>query len=253
MEKIRVGLFGFGRTGRLVANEVLNEPGFDLSWVIRHHKSKDKYASRALGYTTKNGEIWSKDDLVAGFFSEHPVDVIIDFSTGKSVYEYAKAAKLGIPIVSAISKYEAEELATLRSYADTTAVLYSPNITVGINILMVAAQILRKIAPHADVEILEEHFKGKAEVSGTAKKLADVLELDYHTIHSIRMGKTVGSHKIIFGLPNQTIRLVHESVDRAAFGQGAIFAAKFLVKQGKGSYSMEQIVSEMFKKNIPVY
>lgn len=253
MDKIRVGLFGLGKTGKLVANEVINEADFELVWVIRKHKCKDQYASELLGYDFQAGEIWSKDELNEAFFKEKVVDVIIDFSTDKSVYEYDAAAKLGIPIVSAISKYEAKELAILQSYAATTAVLYSPNITIGINILMVAAQILQKIAPHADIEIVEEHFKGKKEVSGTAKKLADVLSLDYNAIHSIRMGKTVGRHKIIFGMPNQTIRLVHESVDRAAFGQGAIFATKFLVKQSPGFYSMEQIVTAMFKKNIPVY
>lgn len=253
MGEIRVGLFGFGKTGKLVANEVMNEPGFKLEWVVRRHRSKEKYASKVLGYSFQAGELWGQDDIKEGFFQEHGVDVIIDFSAEKSVYVYAEAAQLGIPIVSAISNYEEQERAVLQSYAEKTAVLYSPNITVGINIVMVVAQILRKIVPHADVEILEEHFKGKQEVSGTAKKLADVLSLDYDAIHSIRMGKTVGRHKIIFGMPNQTIRLVHESVDRAAFGQGAIFAAKFLVKQSPGFYSMEQIVTAMFQKNIPVY
>jgi len=118
---------------------------------------------------------------------------------------------------------------------------------------MVVAHVLQNIAPHADIEIVEEHFREKKEVSGTAKKIAKVLSADPANIHSIRVGKIIGKHDIIFGLANQTIRLSHESVDRAAFGQGAIFAAKFLVEQAPGLYSMEQIVSGMFKKNIPVY
>jgi 4-hydroxy-tetrahydrodipicolinate reductase len=253
MDKIKVGLFGFGKTGKIVANKIIDESECLLEWVIRRHKEEDKYASQLLGYEFKQGKIWGKDDITGGFFRENPVDVIIDFSSSKAVYEYYEAAQLGIPIVSAISKYDQADLDVLKSYSVKTAVLHSPNITVGINILMVAAQILQNIAPHADIEIVEEHFKEKKEVSGTAKKLAEVLSLQPHNIHSIRVGKTIGKHKIIFGLPNQTLRLIHESVDRAAFGQGAIFAAKFLIKQSPGLYSMEKIVTEMFKKNIPVY
>jgi 4-hydroxy-tetrahydrodipicolinate reductase len=117
-----------------------------------------------------------------------------------------------------------------------------------------ASQILQGIAPHADVEIVEEHFRGKKEESGTALKIADILGLDKaRHVNSIRVGGIVGKHEIIFGLPNQTIRLVHESISKAAFGQGAIFAAKWLIAAPAGMYSMENIIVDMFKRNIPVY
>ena len=119
---------------------------------------------------------------------------------------------------------------------------------------MVAAQILQKILPHADIEIVEEHFKEKPEVSGTARKIAKALELDAKEhINSIRVGGIIGRHEIIFGMPNQIIRLSHESINRAAFGQGAIFAVKYLLQQVPGTYTMETIIAEMFRKNIPVY
>ncbi|KAA6336590.1 4-hydroxy-tetrahydrodipicolinate reductase, partial [termite gut metagenome] len=78
------------------------------------------------------------------------------------------------------------------------------------------------------------------------------LETNKH-VNSIRVGGIVGKHEVIFGLPNQTIRLVHESINRRAFGQGAIFAAKWIVNKPAGFYSMESIISDMFKQNIPVY
>jgi 4-hydroxy-tetrahydrodipicolinate reductase len=67
------------------------------------------------------------------------------------------------------------------------------------------------------------------------------------------VGGIVGKHEIIFGLPNQTIRLVHESINRGAFGQGAIFASKWLINAPIGMYSMENIIVDMFKRSIPVY
>jgi 4-hydroxy-tetrahydrodipicolinate reductase len=255
MGKIRIGLFGFGKTGKLVANEFLKDDSCSLEWVVRKgYESHHKYASQLLGYEFEAGDIFSLADITDTFFLERRVDAIVDFSSAAGAYEYQAATELQIPIVSAISKYGERELRQLREYAESTAVLYSPNITLGINVLLVAAQILQKIAPHADIEIVEEHFKGKSEVSGTAKKIAEALNLDAKLhVHSIRVGGIVGSHQIIFGMPNQTIRLSHESISRAAFGQGAIFAVKYILQQPTGMYHMENIIAEMFRNHIPVY
>lgn len=213
-----------------------------------------KYASRLLGHEFDAGKIITVADVGTDFFVKNPVDALIDFSNSQGVHFYQEAAQLGIPIISAISKYEKNDLELLESLSKTTAVLYSPNITLGINVVLIAAQILQKIAPHADIEIVEEHFKNKPEVSGTAEKFAKVLGLnaDEH-LNSIRVGGIVGRHEIIFGMPNQTIRLSHESIDRGSFGQGAIFATNFLIAQLPGLYTMEGIIAEMFRKNIPVY
>ncbi|MBP2658692.1 MAG: Dihydrodipicolinate reductase [Firmicutes bacterium] len=87
---------------------------------------------------------------------------------------------------------------------------------------MVAAQILQRIVPHADIEIVEEHFKGKNEISGTAKKIANALNLDVEEhVNSIRVGGIVGHHEIIFGLPNQSSGSGgYESEDRRDFSNG---------------------------------
>lgn len=255
MKKIKIGLFGFGKTGKIIANEFLNDSLFTLVWVVRKGRENEhKYASRLLGHEFDEGEIFSAEDIGNDFFLEKSVDALVDFSDTTGVHLYRKAAEAGIPIISAISKYEQEDLDLLKSFAKSTSVLYSPNITLGINVLLVAAQILQKIAPHADIEIIEEHFKGKKEVSGTAKKIAKALNLNEEEhLNSVRVGGIVGRHEIIFGMPNQTIRLSHESISRAAFGQGAIFAVNFLIGQPPGMYSMETIIAEMFRHNIPVY
>ena len=38
MKKIRVGLFGFGKTGKLVANEFIKDERFSLEWVVKRTK-----------------------------------------------------------------------------------------------------------------------------------------------------------------------------------------------------------------------
>lgn len=254
-KKIRIGLFGFGKTGRMVADEFFKDGLFNLDWVVRRtHKDNHKYATRLLGYEIDDAPIYSADEISPVFFQQHPVDIIVDFSSAKAHKQYAAAAYFGIKILSAISKYKKEDLEDLKQMAEKTAVLYSPNITLGINFLLVASQILQGIAPHADIEIVEEHFRGKKEESGTALKIADILGLDRDKhVNSIRVGGIVGKHEIIFGLPYQTIRLVHESISKSAFGQGALFAAKWLINAPTGLYSMENIIVDMFKRNIPVY
>lgn len=253
--KIKIGVFGFGKTGRIVADEFFKDGLFDLEWVVRRtHKDNHKYATRLLGYEIDDAPIYSVEEVSSSFFQQHPVDIIVDFSSAKAHSQYASAADFGIKIISAISKYREKDLEELTEMAKKTAVLYSPNITLGINFLLVASQILQGIAPHADIEIVEEHFRGKKEESGTALKIADILGLDKGKhVNSIRVGGIVGKHEIIFGLPNQTIRLVHESINKAAFGQGAIFASKWLISAPLGLYSMENIIVDMFKKNIPIY
>jgi 4-hydroxy-tetrahydrodipicolinate reductase len=253
--RISVGLFGFGKTGRLVADEYFKDGMFDLKWVMRRtHKDNHKYATRLLGYDVNDAPIFSVDEITPAFYQHYPVDIIVDFSSARAHRHYEFAADYGTKIISAISKYREKDLEELKALACKTSVLYSPNITLGINFLLVASQILQGIAPHADIEIVEEHFRGKKEESGTALKIADVLGLEKEKhVNSIRVGGIVGKHEIIFGLPNQTIRLVHESINRAAFGQGAIFASKWLIDAPIGLYSMENIIIDMFKKNIPVY
>lgn len=240
---MKVGLIGFGRTGRAVAHEILKDKSLTLKWVLR--KSQDcvgMYASDLLGHDHGRGKIYSIQGLNReAFFKNNFVDVIIDFSSANSIYEYHPAARFGTRIVSAISNYDRTHLLELESLSRHVAVLHSPNITLGINFLMGVSKILQEIVPEADIEIIEEHFRGKKDVSGTALRIAKALGLDEKEhVNSIRVGGIVGKHEIIFGLPNQTIRLVHESLDRGAFGQGAIFAAKWLMGKPKGFYVMEE-------------
>lgn len=252
MNKIKIGLFGFGKTGKLVAHEFLKNESFELTWVAKRSASEDFiFASDALGLKGQSGKIVSISEINKEFFTNNPVDIIVDFSDSSGVNYYAPAADLGIKIISAISQYESGDMEYLKNLGLKTAVLYSPNITIGINLILMAAQIFQNILPHADIEIIEEHFRNKNEVSGTAKKIANTLGLDEETqINSIRVGGIVGKHEVIFGLPNQTIRLTHESISKAAFGQGAIFAAKWLINAGPGLYCMEDVIKNNVREQL---
>ncbi|MGE0633003.1 MAG: 4-hydroxy-tetrahydrodipicolinate reductase [Pseudobdellovibrionaceae bacterium] len=250
--RLKVGLLGFGRTGSVVAKEIVQDSSLSLEWACRRTIPENlAFASHALGFDREFAPFVSLNSFNAEFIKKNPVDIVIDFSSAAACEAYSEIAKRGIRIISAISNYGKHELETVSKAAKKTAVLYSPNITLGINWLMMASKVLKKIVPHADIEVVEEHFREKKEVSGTALRLAKHLDLNpTQHVNSIRVGGIVGKHEVIFGLPHQTIRLVHESINRAAFGTGAIFAAKWLIGQKPGLYSMEQVFQEKFINKI---
>ena len=248
--RIRVGLVGFGKTGRAVASELLFDKSIDLVWVVRKTQALEHRSVREfLGIESEeDGSInWIGDVDFETLQLSSPVDAIIDFSseTGMDYYGEVAAAQ-GITIISAISSLPDSRIKELKKYGASTRVLWSPNITLGINFLIIAAKTLQKIAPLADISILEEHFKFKEEISGTARKIAQALNYDEEEILSVRAGGIIGVHEVLFGFPFQTVRLKHESIAREAFGSGAKFALGELQSKEIGFYSMEDLIGKLF-------
>lgn len=248
--KIRIGLVGFGKTGKAVASVLLQNKEFSMEWVLRRKKTLNmRSASEFLGIDSPDpGIIYSSEMiLVPELLEKHPVDIIIDFSSTDGIYTYGKvAAEKGIKIISAISHYSDKEKRYLKMLSRQTTVFWSPNITLGVNYLMFASRYLKKIAPWVDIEIVEEHFKGKEGISGTAMKIAGALELEKGQINSIRVGGIVGKHEVIFGFPHQVVRISHESISREAFGNGVVFVAKNILEKDKGYYIFEDILAPFF-------
>jgi 4-hydroxy-tetrahydrodipicolinate reductase len=250
----RVGLMGFGKTGRAVASVLLQSDTYHLEWVVRQssilqHRSVPEFLGLDTQYSEQKALIYSKDEFTAQqLLNQHPVDVIVDFSSEHGLnYYYDEAVKRGITIISAVSQYTDLQMQKLQQLAEYTTVMHSPNITLGINFLIISAKILKKIAPYTDIEIIEEHFKKKPEVSGTAKIIAQGLDLPLDSIKTIRAGDIIGVHEILFGFPYQTVRLKHESITREAFGDGIVFALNNLNGKAKGFYNMEDILLPYFK------
>ena len=250
---MKVGLVGFGKAGKAVASVLLQSSEVSLQWVLRKsHTLEHRSVPEFLGIgAAEPGFIYSTDEFRPDrLLDKLPVEVIIDFSSAAGVEYYgAAAAERGIAIISAISHYEPRQLEQLRQLARHTRVVWSPNITIGINFLMIAAKILKNIAPYTDIEVMEEHFKAKKEVSGTARKIATVLELPQEAIKTVRAGGIIGVHEILFGFPYQTVRLKHESITREAFGNGVLFAASHIGGREPGLYDMEDLLLPYF--NVP--
>ena len=61
--------------------------------------------------------------------------------------------------------------------------------------------------------------------------------------NSIRKGEVIGEHEVIFSSGKEIVKLNHESFDRALYSEGALTAARWLIKKKPGLYSMRNLLN----------
>jgi 4-hydroxy-tetrahydrodipicolinate reductase len=127
--------------------------------------------------------------------------------------------------------------------------VFTSNFSVGVNVLFwLTRKAAQKLGRDFDAEIVETHHKMKKDApSGTAKTLAEVLKATKKTqseipIHSIREGDVVGEHAVIFSGPSEQLELTHRAASREIFARGALRAAKWIINQPPGLYSMQDVL-----------
>ena len=195
-------------------------------------------------------------------------DVVIDFSAPEAAAENAAAAAAaGKSLVVGTTGISPEGEKQLRSAAAGIACVYSPNMSVGVNLLFrLVGETAEALGDAYDVEIVEAHHRLKKDApSGTAKKIAEVaasaLRRDLGEaavygreglvgertreeigIHAVRAGDIVGDHTVIFSAPGERLELVHRAHSRDTFARGALRAARFAAAAGPGFYSMRDVL-----------
>lgn len=257
MEKIKVALIGFGRTGKKIAKEIINQEPVDLAAVIRSPNGEN------IGNTV--GSVLNKkcDSLIypatklSEVLKKIKPDVIIDFSTRKATLKNIKTVvKNRINIVIGTTGFTDKEMKVIKSYVKKIGIVFAINITKGINIMMKIAETIAQMWPKCDFEVIEYHFRKKEDIpSSTALRIAAALRKGRKKviggkvndkgsdvpIHSIRAGGIVGKHQIIFATKAQAITVTHEYISRVAFAYGAVAAAQWMYKRTPGLYTMEEV------------
>jgi 4-hydroxy-tetrahydrodipicolinate reductase len=61
-------------------------------------------------------------------------------------------------------------------------------------------------------------------------------------MHSMRMGDEVGKHTVHFGALGERIELTHTATNRDTFAHGALRAAKWLIEQKPGRYTVQDLL-----------
>lgn len=161
-------------------------------------------------------------------------DVVIDFTSPDSLVQHIDIARdYKKAMVIGTTGLSNEQMAHIKEASRDIPILYSSNMSFGMNVIFKILPQISKLLSEFDIEIIEAHHKHKLDApSGTAKRLFEILtesiQGDEIGIMSIRAGDIVGDHTIIFAGPGERIELTHRATSRDVFAYGALKAAKFI-------------------------
>lgn len=248
-QRIKVAVTGAsGRMGREVVKMVLSDPELELVAAVDTH-SAGTDAGVLAGLPPCGIAI--RTDLEQALI-EGKADVMIDFTTPKAAYDNVLTAiRLGVrPVVgtTGFDKSRIEELDKLCREQGIGGIV-APNFSVGAILLMKFAEEAAKYLPH--VEIVEYHGDQKLDApSGTAIQTAERISRTrqefrqgnpqeeeiiegsrggYYNgfrIHSVRLPGIFAQEEVIFGGNGQTLKIRHDSYDRAGYMPGVNIAVK---------------------------
>jgi 4-hydroxy-tetrahydrodipicolinate reductase len=177
-------------------------------------------------------------------------DVAIDFSHADAITEICRAAlKHRKPLVIGTTSHSKEQRRMIEETAQSLPIVFASNFSIGVNVLFwLTRKAAEQLGGDFDAEIIETHHKMKKDApSGTAKTLAEALKgtkkkQSEIPIQSIREGDVVGEHTVIFSGPAERLELTHRAVSREIFARGALRAAKWIIDQPVGLYSMQNVL-----------
>jgi 4-hydroxy-tetrahydrodipicolinate reductase len=195
-------------------------------------------------------------------------EVLIDFTAPDvSLAHMAIMAAYRKTMVIGTTGLSAKQLSELQTLAWQIPCVYSPNMSVGVNVILkVLAEMARALGEDYDIEVQEAHHRLKKDApSGTALKIAQVLadatgqDLDKVAaygrkgmigerkrgeigIQVIRAGDIVGDHTVLFGGSGERIEITHRAHSRDTFACGALRAARWVVTRPPGLYDMHDVL-----------
>ncbi len=193
---------------------------------------------------------------------------LIDFTRPEGTLNHARyAAEHGIKMIIGTTGLSEEQLAELKELSTRTAIVFAPNMSVGVNATFKLLELAAKILNQGyDIEVIEAHHKHKVDApSGTALKMGEViaqaqgknlkewavLSREGHTgerqegtigFATIRGGDIVGDHTVLFAGDGERIEITHKSASRMSYAQGALRAARFLNDQSSGLFDMQDVL-----------
>ncbi len=265
MTKIRVTVIGAaGRMGRRLVALVMESSDLVLAGAI--DTAGNPVLGTDAGTLAGSGSAGVKisDDLDAALKNS---DAVINFSTSGVVPSTEKAVAAGCSVIvgtTALPETDKQRLAELARHG---RIVFTPNMSVGVNLLFhLAAEVAAQLADY-DVEIVEMHHNLKKDApSGTAAKLGEVIaearNLEYEKavrhgrvglvgartkdeigMHSLRGGDVVGDHTVIFATGGERLELTHKASSRDTFAKGALRAVRFLADARPGRlYDMQDVL-----------
>ncbi len=178
-------------------------------------------------------------------------DCLIDFSSPEAtaenvsyLVEFKKCAVIGT------TGLDAGEQSNIKEASSVIPIVFAPNMSVGVNLVFKLLREAAAVLKGYSVDIEEAHHIHKKDApSGTAKKIAQLINsqgfnINVEDIKSIRENEIIGDHKVTFESDVDKIEFTHSAKTRDIFAQGALVAAKWVVRKPPGLYSMEDVLFE---------
>ncbi|MEM1574684.1 MAG: 4-hydroxy-tetrahydrodipicolinate reductase [Nitrososphaerota archaeon] len=261
--KIKICVAGAtGRMGSTLIKEAINED-FEIVGAVSSSKNPNIGKTlREIGLCDSNVKLLSPENLEEAVKN---ADVYVSFTN-------PEAEMLNIPIVANLNKkivvgttgFTEEQFKEIKNkIANKVPAIFSPNFSIGVNILYKIISNIALFPKGYDVSIIEIHHTGKKDApSGTAKKICKIIsdikgydKIIYGRegysprkngeieISSLRVGGIPGIHDIIIAGQYEMIKIEHTAFSRNVFAQGALYAVKWIYNQSiPGIYTMEDVL-----------
>lgn len=261
---IHIALFGVsGRMGKALLAAMRDQPDLRLSGALASPSSKTLGCDAGeLAGGGRLGVVVSADrkEALAG------AHVVIDFTLATSIPGTLHAcAAHGCPLVLGTTGLSPASKAQLRECASQIPIVYSPNMSIGVNVMMRLVQSAAgALGLDFDIDVLDVHHHTKIDApSGTALKLGEIAAAargqDFAraavlqaregarlrgdiVFTSVREGEQVGEHRVTFSGAGEMLSVAHRASERAIYARGALLAARWLIGKHPGLYSMSDIV-----------
>lgn len=228
---MKIALIGYGKMGQMVEKAALS----------RGHSIVARM----------NSDQWDLDAL-------QQADLCMEFTHPESVLNnIRRVAELKKELIIGTTGWH-DKIEQVQSIVreNQMGALYSPNFSIGVNLLLEilthASKIMNGFEEYDVAGIECHHNKKKDSPSGTALEIARTIEeqierIDQVPFSALRCGSIPGTHTVLFDSPYDTISITHEARSREGFARGAVQAAEWL-RGKKGLYTFADCMQEIIQK-----
>ena len=256
MKKIHLAVTGcLGRMGQKIIKSAKSNNKFKIVSITESKKINKKISGIKPELNDEN--------------AFRKANVIIDFTEPECTFQILRiASKLKKKVVIGTTGFSRSQENQIKKYSKKIPILKAGNMSLGVNLLMYLTEIASKSLNDDYLsKIFEVHHRHKQDYpSGTAlmlgKGIADGKGKNLYNLigkkflnkktfpygkkinfNSIRKGEIIGEHEVKFSSGKEIITLNHEAFDRALYSDGALTAAKWLMKKKPGLYSMRDLLN----------
>jgi 4-hydroxy-tetrahydrodipicolinate reductase len=255
-----------GRMGSAVVRAAADEPAVRLIGAVGRPGSPIRGQDAGTVSGASHLSVPIGDDFASALTSLGP-EVVVDFTAAEPSVDFAEACvRASIPFVTGTTGFNAPQRERLERASGRIALVSSPNMSVGVHVMLEAASLLGRVLGNAwDAEVLELHHRMKKDApSGTALRLAEVVArsrgqdasvfrlaragpvgerpLGEIGVQTLRGGDVVGEHTVYFLGQGERIELSHRATSRDQFAKGALRAALWVRNQPPGLYAMRDVL-----------